>query len=433
MISLPSRTALKAALPAAVVAALAVAVGGAAAAPSAYETGVLADNPLVYYRMADTELSAGIDTLRDSSRRGKHGAYSMAGGITQQGQPSPIAGDAADFFVSSDGRDRVATVSNPELPAGDVARTVEAWYKSPPPPFTPARQALVSWGACCNDRESFGMHVEENKLWVDVYAGQGYFLAPKSIQDGEWHHLAITYNPFGSPKYWGYVDGTQLPLALPTVSPIATGVALATNGAASLLLGAWTAGGFNLSGWLDEVAVYGTALSADEIKAHFDGATGTGCAGATGGEGQAASCVDVSVDSAITVTAPPQITFGNNGRVTPGSEYLALAPVTVETNVAGYQLSVSRTAFTPADQLKLSIRAATGAQPAGLAWDLSDTEASEIKASDVTTWLTAIGRRTQARDVGTDEWPTALVLDVPSGTPSGQYSSVLTFRAVLLP
>jgi hypothetical protein len=435
------RITLRAALSAAVIAALAIGVVGAAAAPSAYETTVKASNPLVYYRMADTQLPIGIATLRDSSGREKHGNYSFAGGITQS-QASAIAGDAADFSVSSDGRDAVAGVSGPDLPVGDAARTVEAWYKSPAPPFTFARQAIVTWGGGFG-RGAFGMQVEADKLWVDVFQGQGAFVAPANLQDGEWHHLAITYDPAASPKFNGYADGTKLALAA-SDPPFDTSSPLATGGADPLLLGAWPWGGVaGLNGSLDEVAIYGSALSADTIKAHADTGTGAGCTGAQPADNEAASCVTANVVSQFAVRLnPASVDFGN---VVTGGTYPRLQEIFVEKNdeQGGYQLSVSRTAFTPSD-LNLSIGCATANQagtavcsapnPSTLLWDLVVGTPSPItKPPDAPT---PIGHRTTgATGTGTqaDSWPAALVLQVPAGTVAGRYSAVVTYSATVTP
>jgi hypothetical protein len=440
------RITLRAALSATVIAALAVAVGGAAAAPSSYETAVKANNPLVYYRLGETQLPT-ITTLRDASGREKHGAYSTVATITQ-GQPSAIATDAADFSVTSGGQDSLASVSAPDLPAGDAARTVEAWYKSPPAPFAPTRQSLVSWGSCCS-AAAFGMHVQGDKLWLDVWGGQAYFVStdPSNIQDGEWHHLAITYDPAGSPRYSGYVDGTRLALAVDPVSaPLDPNSPLVTNGAAALTLGGWLGSELPLNGSLDEVAVYGSALAADTIKAHYETATGVGCTGAQPADNEAASCVTANVVSQFAVRVDPvNIDFGN---VVAGGTYPRLQEIFVEKNdeQSGYQLSVSRTAFTPSD-LSLGITCSVQNQGGtaactppvsstggGLVWDLLVGTTSPItKAPEPPT---PVGRRASgATGTGNlaDKWSVNLILGVPPGTVAGRYSSVVTYGAVVLP
>jgi hypothetical protein len=440
------RIALKAALSAAIIAALAVAVGGAAAAPSAYETTVKANNPLVYYRLADTLLPT-INTLKDSSGNQKHGSYSGFATITQ-GQPSAIATDAADFSVTSGGQDVLATRLAPGLPAGDAARTVEAWYKSPPSPFTPTRQSLVSWGAA-GPGEAFGMHVEGDKLWLDVWGGQAYFVStePANIQDGAWHHLALTYDPAGSPRYSGYVDGTRLALALPDpgAAPLNPDAPLATNGDAPLILGGW-AGGLTLNGSLDEVAVYGSALSADTLKAHYETAAGAGCTGAQPADNETTSCVTANVVSQFAVRLNPvNVDFGN---VLAGQTYRALQEVFVEKNdeIGGYQLAVTRTAFTPTD-LSLGIECATATTNGvtscqlptsttsqSLAWDLLVGTTTEIAKGPEPPTL--IGHRTSGMtgaDLAADRWPTVLAFKAPAGTAAGRYSSVVTYSAVVLP
>jgi hypothetical protein len=430
----------KAALSAAMVAAVAVVVTGAAAAPSAYETKVLEASPLVYYRMAETELPT-LATLRDSSGRQKHGNYSAVAGVITQGQPSAIATDAADLSVASNGGDAVASVLSPDLPAGDSARTVSAWYKS----STLGLQALVTWGSF-GPAEAFGMFAEGDKLWLNVSGTHGYFVAPANLQDDAWHHVAITYDPAATPKYRGYVDGAALALQLPPDFPIDLNTGLATNGAGALVLGNWPPVGHNLVGSLDEVAIYGSALAPDVIRSHYETATGIGCAGSQPADNEAASCVTANVVSQFAVRLDPAtIDFGN---VVAGGTYPRRQDISVEKNdeQGGYQLSVSRTAFTPSD-LSLSITCARqiqGGTPScippisttggGLAWDLLvDTTSPITKAPDPPT---PIGHRTTgATGTGNlaDKWSADLLLQVPAGAVAGRYSAVVTYSAVVLP
>lgn len=437
------RTALKAALSAATTTAVAVVIAGsaaAAAAPPAYETAVKAGSPLVYYRMAETELPT-LSTLRDASGREKHGSYSTVAGVITQGQPSSIATDAADHSVSSSGADAVASVLSPDLPAGDAARTVEAWYKS----STLAKQALVTWGPMVANA-AFGMLVDGDKLVVTNQHQHAYFIAPSNIQDGAWHHLAITYDPAATPKYRGYVDGTPLALTVPADFPLDTTAPLGTE-AAPLMLGSWLNDpALNLNGSLDEVAVYGSALAPEVLKSHYETANGIGCAGAGSAENEATSCVTANVVSQFAVRLDPAaIDFGN---VVAGSTYSQLQQISVEKNdeQGGYQLTVSRTTFTPGD-LSLGISCAGANQggtrvcstpfsssPANLVWDLAVDTVSPISTSSGL--VTAIGHResgaTGAGDLA-DKWPAAIVLQVPAGTVAGRYSAVVTYSAMVLP
>lgn len=436
---------------AALLAALAVAVSGAAAAPSAYEAGVLADSPLVYYRMADTGPLPTFPDMRDSSGRGKHGQYRQSG-ITL-GQPSAIAPDAgSDSSVASDGAGGLAFVEGPDLPMGDLARTLEAWYKSATADQV-SRQAIAGWGNPGAGGTAFSMQVEGNKLWVDVGFAQGYFLVTENIQDGEWHHLALSYDPnaSASEKYAGYVDGVRFSaLTLPPQFPLDPTIPLNTS-SSNLEVGNWV--GMHVNGSLDELAIYGIALSAEKIAARHAQAAGGDCAGAPEpGESDAITCVTADVLSRFSVrVSPPAVNFGN---VVPGTSHERPQDIQVEKNdvEGGYQLNVMRTAFTPSD-LSLGIKcfapdpdpnrvgeckAPFSSTGAGLEWALRHDTATEIAKSGQTppASATLIGHRTTGR-TGTadqaDSWSVNLVLTPPAGAASGRYSSVVTYSVVALP
>jgi hypothetical protein len=76
---------------------------------------------------------------------------------------------------------------------------------------------------------------------------------------GLWHHLAVLYD--GS-ALAVYLDGVRDAVATTTVAPGA--------GSASIKLGARGDDAANrLNGHLDEVAIYGVALSPDVIATHY--------------------------------------------------------------------------------------------------------------------------------------------------------------------
>jgi hypothetical protein len=443
-----ARSTLIAAL-AALLAALTVAVSGAAAAPSAYEAGVLADSPLVYYRLADAGPLPDLRSMRDSSTRAKHGEYNFLGSVTL-GQPSAIAADSGSDSSVSCGGCSIGTVSTPGLPTGDSARTIEAWYKSATSDQV-SRQAIAGWGNSGAVGQAFSLQVQGQKLWVDVGFAQAYFLAEPNIQDGAWHHLAVTYDPAATTKYTGYVDG----VASSTLSFEALPIDLASpldTADTELSVGTWVAT-YHLNGSIDELAIYGTALSADRIASRHAQAAGGDCAGAPEPtDSQAITCVTAEVASEFSVrVTPPAVSFG---KVVAGKSFRMPQDIEVEKNTAegGYQLNVMRTAFTPSD-LNLGITCFQGdpdpnrvgecTPPAtsfggALAWALRHDTPTEIAKSGQTPAqeATKIGSRATGM-TGTadqaDRWIVNLVLGVPEGAAAGRYSSVVTYSVVALP
>src|ERR1051325_11538677 len=57
--------------------------GAARATTGTYSAEVLADQPLVYYRLGDGGLGVGYATMLDSSGNARNGVYSTSGNVTQ--------------------------------------------------------------------------------------------------------------------------------------------------------------------------------------------------------------------------------------------------------------------------------------------------------------------------------------------------------------
>jgi hypothetical protein len=393
-----------------------VVAGGAAADGSPYAASVLADNPLVYYRMADPG-----PTMVDASPNNHNGGY-WPGAVL--GQPSAL-GEASDFSVSSSWTGIAQQIIAGPLPSGDSARTVEAWYKSSSlatPAGQSGKQTLVTWGEShggggTSDGSMFEVSVTPDGLNLDVWNGTARFAA--SIQDGNWHHLAFVYDPTASPRYAGYLDGTALTLSAVTDH---AAEALHTDGSTWLDVGSSGCCAF-LNGWIDEVAIYGTALSADQLRAHSEAVGGTDCPIAVPSTppNSANTCVTADVVSTITVTAPALVSFGSLAVGETGGP--AAAPVNVKSNAGGYQLSVTRTAFTNGD-LPLAIQSAAPPEPEMLL-DLSGLTAIPTSGS------VDIGHRSGSitPDAG-DTWPLSLVLGPVPATATGTHASIVTFTAV---
>ncbi len=109
-----------------------------ASAPASYPETVLADGPLVYYRLGETSGSV----AKDSSGHGVAGTY---GSGAVQGVAGAIAGDT-NAAVSGDGT--MVTASASSLPAGKSARTLETWYKASDLSFN--NWPIMSYGSGAN-------------------------------------------------------------------------------------------------------------------------------------------------------------------------------------------------------------------------------------------------------------------------------------------
>ncbi|MCW2966417.1 MAG: hypothetical protein JWM71_189, partial [Solirubrobacteraceae bacterium] len=110
-----------------------------------------------------------------------------------------------------------------------------------------------------------------SEIGLDTYSSSNHWdtsPAGVNIWDGQWHQLAVTYDQ-AADQVVAYADGNPLPAETPSTT--------LNLGAGSILVGNWVDHDLNkpLLGNEDEAAVYGSALSASRIAAHFQSAAGS--------------------------------------------------------------------------------------------------------------------------------------------------------------
>ncbi|MFI7603241.1 LamG-like jellyroll fold domain-containing protein [Actinoplanes sp. NPDC049681] len=218
-------------------------------AASTYATTVLADAPSAYYRLGE---AAGLTTGADSAPAGAPLTY---GGSATLGLPGAVVGDT-DGAVNNNSGCCPGTARNGSLPSYNSARTVEGWVK----PADGYLRWMAGWGTSRTDR-AFNIGLDSTRVLVSGYADDVSVPLTRPLTDGEWHHLAVTYNGATAAVY---VDGLLLGTRtfaqkLNTVVPVGEG----------LRVGAAHDGSSPFYGDLDEVAVFPVALSATQVAAHF--------------------------------------------------------------------------------------------------------------------------------------------------------------------
>jgi Concanavalin A-like lectin/glucanases superfamily/PKD domain/Matrixin len=225
-----------------------------------YPSVVLSDNPVHYYRLEETSTSQ--PAADQVSSGGLPGTY--VGGVTL-GQPSATSklGNAALFNGDRTAGTRIRIPGYQPTPAV----TVEAWVKLTGPYNNQFNSIVSKWDG------TFELDVDPNRFGNFVVRNNSntFLLAATSTQLalGTWYHLVGTFDSGVARVYLNGVEGTD--------SPNGAGVLgnLTTN---ELVIGATRTGSgsnaFNFNGSIDEVAIYGTALSPARIRDHFNaGAT----------------------------------------------------------------------------------------------------------------------------------------------------------------
>ena len=221
------------------------------AAPSfaSYTEAVLADNPIHYYPLDETSGTTATDL---GSLATSGGTYT--GGFTL-GQPSaaPRLGKSVQF----DGA--VGTFVDLGLFHPGDSVTLEAWVNADANASSTFRAVIARWDGSYemdwNQTDVGNLVIRNNANAFGVVATR----AP--IARSQWHHMVGVFDG-GTLTLW--VDGVQ-----GTSQTIGGVLQNAGPTPDRVLIGATRSGNFNWKGRIDEVAIYNTALTAAQIRAHF--------------------------------------------------------------------------------------------------------------------------------------------------------------------
>ncbi|HEX8510950.1 MAG TPA: PKD domain-containing protein [Propionibacteriaceae bacterium] len=225
-------------------------VAGPVAPADNYGKAVSADDPTFFWRLNET--SGG--TAQDTTSNAENGVF--AGGLTY-GTTSNVSG-ASGTAVTFNGSD--ATIGSTTPVAAPSTYSEELWFKT-----TTARGGkLIGFGSSQSGSSgSFDRHVymeNSGQLTFGVWTGQtNTTTTTTSYNDGRWHHLVAMQSSDGMKLYVnGALTGTN-------PQPQAQGYS-----------GHWRVGGDNswggdpfFAGSIDEVAVYSSALTSAQVRAHY--------------------------------------------------------------------------------------------------------------------------------------------------------------------
>ncbi len=178
---------------------------------TSYATAVTADAPLAYWRLGE---SSGT-TAADASGNGRTGTYVGGVGLAT---PGALPGDA-NTSVELDGADD-NVIRNPITGIGTTAISTDLWLKTSD---TTKEAGIVSYAASTSAdefqlRDYRSLRVYVNGTRVDTGV---------SLNDGAWHHLAVTWSSVGG-EVRVYKDGV---LAFSNSVPVQAGASLTGGGA----------------------------------------------------------------------------------------------------------------------------------------------------------------------------------------------------------
>jgi len=314
------------------------------------------------------------------------------------GTPSWVTGKLGNA-LSFNGSSQNVSFGNPahyQITSG----TAEAWVKSS---VTTGRQAII------NKESNYYMLLNANKLAMyDANTSTTCSEPTTGIADGQWHHVAMTFQSGVTNGSFLYKDGVQVQTC--TMTTVAN---------TSVLQVARSAGGEWLNGSLDEVRLFSRVLTAAEVKAEYN-AQSTG------------SSTGLSLNT-----------------ITPGASQVAEFDTIVLTDAPGYDLSinqdhdlqfgantiapVSGTIGTPVSWTESSTK--------GFGFTLYGTNATAIPGkwgsggsyAAVPGASTSFYSRTGYTGGGKDVLNMRFRSDVATSQPSGFYTNMVTITGTMTP
>jgi hypothetical protein len=213
-----------------------------------YQNEVLADTPILYWRLNDSSGAAA-----DTSGNSHPGTYTGSPTLSAAG-PLNEGGTAS---VTFNGTSQYVTLAHTAaLNVADVL-TLECWYKGT---ASGTNRALIAKGT-----SSYYLDVEASKLTL-IKAGVGNIVASTvNVNDNLWHHCVATKN--GSTVKL-YVDGADV------TGAVSNQTMADSTDPFNVAVRSPVASGEYITGSIAEVALYSTALSLARVQAHYNAGIG---------------------------------------------------------------------------------------------------------------------------------------------------------------
>lgn len=168
---------------------------------------------------------------------------------TVTAQSNALAFDGVDDFVQSS----IFSIT------GASNRTIEAWVKTSGTVTT--QQVIVGMGTMPVGTR-FTLNILQGKLRIEI--GGGGINSNLSIDDGQWHHVAVTFDNSVTNRFKLYVDGVQDASGNITAATVNTAVG------SGVAIGRRNDAVNYFDGVIDEVRVWNTVRTAAEIQANIN-------------------------------------------------------------------------------------------------------------------------------------------------------------------
>jgi len=215
-----------------------------------YVSEVLADSPSGYWRMNESSGQPQDSSGNGNNTTASFGSnylYSQTGALASDPSSTSIFGNQIDFRAPD----------HATLDLGDVF-TLECWAKRN---AVGAQQYLFSKGT---GAYSIGFQAT-NVVFLSRFGTSLEMESTTTVADSLFHHIVVTKNGASAFIYIDSIDRSGA-LSNNTYTNNGTVLTLGDDGPDG-------GGGVGVNGWLDEMAVYPTALSQARVEAHYDAAS----------------------------------------------------------------------------------------------------------------------------------------------------------------
>jgi len=220
-----------------------------------YAGEVLSDNPIGYWRLGEAAGSTAFDASGNMLNGTYNGSLAMgqAGAVRFDSDTAVNFGSNGDVFVS------------PDMSLNQLTNnfTIEAWVKGGNGWVVSTRQMIGS-----NAGYGLAAKADSGEVRLTTFGVKDYVLSGQSLPSDEWTHVAVALDSSNDATF--YIDGlfveTIEGLAPAAASPQPLTIARSTEKGQDGTFGYY-------NGYVDEVAVYGSVLSADRIWQHYQTAS----------------------------------------------------------------------------------------------------------------------------------------------------------------
>jgi hypothetical protein len=214
---------------------------------------VIDDGAEFYLRMGEAS-----GNLNDSSGNGR--TFTANGTPTYQ-QPSLLANATDNGAILFNGTNAYFSIADAAWMDVTTAVSWEAWINT----TATTDQAIIARSDGNTTNSAFVFYLENGVLALALVASGAFafYISAANVNDGLPHHVCATF------------DGANIKLYVDSVRVLKTArTAAVNNGNLAIRIGANNVTGDLFNGMIDEAAFYGRALSATEVRDHYQSGSG---------------------------------------------------------------------------------------------------------------------------------------------------------------